>query len=257
VTPEQRTPESDRHLDVAAYALGILDPRDAAAFEEHLATCDLCAEQLDELVGLGPILAEYAEAAPPHETPAPHERPPAAGAGAAHEAADPQLGALIDRVAAARRRSRLRRMYALAAAVVLIIGGPVVASVIASGAHSGSGAATNAAGAALPITGTQHSAADAATGVSGTVGLAATKWGTHVALKLSGVKGPLTCDLVAVSRTGQQQTVASWLVPAPGYGVPGAEAPLVLYGAAGMNTGDIDHFEVRTTTGQNLLTIPV
>jgi hypothetical protein len=167
------------------------------------------------------------------------------------------LDELIGRVAASRKRSRLRRMYALTAAIVLIVGGPVVAGVLVNAHHSATQSEAGTTGGTLPITGVQHSAVNSATGVSATVGLAATKWGTHVALKLSGVSGPLTCDLVAVSKTGERQVVATWTVPNPGYGVPGATAPLVLYGGAGMTPTDIDHFDVQTTAGQNLVTIPV
>ena len=278
MSTEQRAPESDPHIDVAAYALGLLDPAEATAFEEHLAGCDICADELESMVELEPILAEFgAERQPPStepeaSTPAGH----AAGAPSMPESSaqsqpqsqaqslsgesDAMLDARIGRVAAARKRSRLRRMYALAAAIVLIVGGPVVASVITASNHNTTtvqGEGPGPSNAPLPITGELHSAVNTTTGVSATVGLVSMKWGTHVALKLAGVHGPLTCDLVAVSKTGQRQVVATWTVPTPGYGVPGATAPLVLYGGAGMKQADIDHFDVETTSGQNLVTVPV
>ncbi len=261
MTTEQRAPESDPHVDVAAYALGLLDPAEATAFEEHLAGCDICAGELESMVALEPILAEFGtERQPQTDTEAPTrgEQPRSESQQASGES-DAMLDALIGRVAASRKRSRLRRMYALAAAIVLIVGGPVVASVITASNHNTTvqGEGNGPTNAALPITGEQHSAVNSATGVAATVGLVSMKWGTHVALKLSGVHGPLTCDLVAVSKTGQRQVVATWIVPAPGYGVAGASAPLVLYGGAGMQQADIDHFNVETTTGQNLVTIPV
>jgi anti-sigma factor RsiW len=267
VTTEQRAPEIDPHVDVAAYALGLLDPAEATAFEEHLAGCAICADELDSMVALEPILAEFgAEPRPPAESEVPTRGRHAAAAlppqsRQASGESDATLDALIGRVAESRKRSRLRRMYALAAAIVLIVGGPVVASLITASNHNSNptaqGEGTGPTNAPLPITGEQHSAVNSATGVSATVGLVSLKWGTHVALKLAGVHGPLTCDLVAVSKTGQRQVVATWMVPTPGYGVPGAAAPLVLYGGAGMKQADIDHFNVETTTGQNLVTIPV
>ena len=36
-------PVRSEHTDVAAYALGLLDPADRQAFEEHLAGCPGCA----------------------------------------------------------------------------------------------------------------------------------------------------------------------------------------------------------------------
>ncbi|HEV3170961.1 MAG TPA: zf-HC2 domain-containing protein [Actinocrinis sp.] len=272
MTTEQRAPESDPHIDVAAYALGLLDPAEAAAFEDHLAGCDICADELESMVALEPILAEFgAERQPPADPGAPTRGKHAAGLPSmpgsltqpqpqqASGESSPMLDALIGRVAESRKRSRLRRMYALAAAIVLIVGGPVVASVITASNHNSTvqGEGTGPTNAPLPVTGEQHSAVNSVTGASATVGLVSMKWGTHVALKLSGVHGPLTCDLVAVSKTGQRQVVATWIVPSPGYGVPGATAPLVLYGGAGMKQSDIDHFDVETTTGQNLVTIPV
>jgi anti-sigma factor RsiW len=37
------------HWDVAAYALGVLDHRDTARFEDHLADCASCAVELESL----------------------------------------------------------------------------------------------------------------------------------------------------------------------------------------------------------------
>lgn len=270
--PQPQPPGGEPHLDVAAYALGVLGDADATAFEEHLAGCEACQNELDELIGVESILAEYAAAQAPPAPPAqshtaqastaesptaqapalaqPTEQPPP-------QTADPMLDRLIAEVAASRRKSRVRRIYALAAAVVLIAGGPLAVGILGSGSTDAPPSQAQATAGPLPITGQQFSATNPATGVSATVGLAPMAWGTHVALELSGVQGPLTCDLVAVSSTGQRQTVASWQVPATGYGVTGNAAPLVLYGGAGMAPADIDHFEVQTSTGQVLLTIPV
>lgn len=47
------SPVPNEHETVGAYALGILDDAEATAFEAHLATCEWCAQQLDELAGDG------------------------------------------------------------------------------------------------------------------------------------------------------------------------------------------------------------
>ncbi|MFD0431412.1 zf-HC2 domain-containing protein [Streptomyces zhihengii] len=39
------------HRDVAAYALGVLEPGDALRFEEHLGGCGRCAVQLSDFSG--------------------------------------------------------------------------------------------------------------------------------------------------------------------------------------------------------------
>ncbi|WP_018658395.1 zf-HC2 domain-containing protein [Actinomadura flavalba] len=46
------------HTDVAAYALGVLEPGDRAAFETHLASCARCR---DELAALAPAAARLRE----------------------------------------------------------------------------------------------------------------------------------------------------------------------------------------------------
>ena len=53
---------SDEHIDVGAYALGLLEEEDSAAFEAHLAHCALCHAELAAfspmkalLTGLGPV----------------------------------------------------------------------------------------------------------------------------------------------------------------------------------------------------------
>ncbi|PWI45509.1 zf-HC2 domain-containing protein [Streptomyces sp. ICBB 8177] len=48
------------HVDVGAYALGLLEEADADRFEEHLAQCGRCADLLEDFVGLEPLLAAYA-----------------------------------------------------------------------------------------------------------------------------------------------------------------------------------------------------
>ena len=53
--------------DVAAYALGALDPAEAEAFRRHLETCAVCQE---ELASFEQVVNELPGAAPPHKAPA-------------------------------------------------------------------------------------------------------------------------------------------------------------------------------------------
>ena len=55
------SPGPSEHETVGAYALGILDDAEATAFEAHLAGCEWCAQQLDELAGMEPMLAALAD----------------------------------------------------------------------------------------------------------------------------------------------------------------------------------------------------
>jgi hypothetical protein len=91
----------------------------------------------------------------------------------------------------------------------------------------------------------------------GTVGLVAKAWGTQVTLDLSKVHGPAECELVAVSRTGERRVVMGWLVTAPGDGVPGHPAHLVLRGGTSIPRSDLSRVDVDVVNGRTLVSIPV
>jgi anti-sigma-K factor RskA len=57
---------SPDHVNIAAYALGRLESDERARFEEHLATCEACR---DEVVGLSATAEALGRAAPPIELP--------------------------------------------------------------------------------------------------------------------------------------------------------------------------------------------
>lgn len=222
---------SDEHFDVGAYSLGLLEPRDRQAFEAHLARCLSCAAELAELSGMAQLLRGI--------------RPVEAGPDEA------TVTTLVRRRAASqRRRSRWQVALGAAAGIVLLAGGVAVGITTAPG-QSGPGAAQ------LTIVGQRHSAADPVTGVAGTVGLLSKAWGTQVTLDLSKVRGPLECELMAVSRNGERRVVAGWLVPAAGYGVPGHPGHLILEGGTSIPAGDLTRLEVDVVRGRTLLTIPV
>jgi hypothetical protein len=224
---------SSPHTDIGAYSLGLLEPRDRQAFEDHLARCPSCAA---ELAQLSPM-AELLRGIEPAEAP----EPPG-------EATVTEL--VRRRAARQRQRTRWRVALGAAAAVVLLAGGVAVGIATAPG-QNGPGATQ------LTVVGQRHSATDPATGVAGTVGLVSKPWGTQVTLDLSKVRGPLECELVAVSRTGERRVVVGWLVPAAGYGVPGHPAHLILEGGTSIPASDLARVEVDVVRGRTLLTIPV
>lgn len=55
----------DLHTFGGAYALDALDPHEHVEFEQHLATCDLCRVETDELIETAARLGSVAEAVPP------------------------------------------------------------------------------------------------------------------------------------------------------------------------------------------------
>jgi hypothetical protein len=74
---------------------------------------------------------------------------------------------------------------------------------------------------------------------------------------LRGVRGPLDCELVAVSASGEQRVVLGWLVPAAGYGVPGHPGHLIISGGTAIARKNLSRLEVKVVGGKTLLTIPV
>lgn len=236
------------HDAVGAYALGVLDPAQSAAFEAHLAVCGYCARQLDELAGMEPVLAELAaDGVPGAARPGPR-----------------LLDGLLDEVAEERTGRRRRARYLLAAAAALIVGGPLAALAV-SGADTGTRppearATSPAEDAFFHDIPDKVAATDRSTDVTATVGMEEKSWGTHTVLELKNVKGPLKCSLVAVGKNGDEEAVTSWAVPKWGYGIKDspvkwARAPLYVHGGASMDPADIDHFEVRTFGGRRLVEV--
>ncbi|MFI1397841.1 anti-sigma factor family protein [Streptomyces sp. NPDC020681] len=266
------------HDAVGAYVLGVLDDADASAFEAHLAGCDICAAHLEEFSGMEPMLAMLAEApAPPAGRSNVLSMPGMPDAQDWSDFGRPRavpvvpappspklLGGLLDEVAAKRAAKRRRGMYLVAAAAALIIGGPTAAVVVTSN-DSGSNEAlphptSPAEDAFFNHMEEKVKATDPTTKVSATVGLEKKGWGTHTVLELKNVKGPLKCNLIAVSKTGEEEVVTSWAVPRWGYGIPdspdkAAKNPLYVHGGAAMDRNDIDHFEVRTFEGKRLVEV--
>ncbi len=252
--------QGDLHETVGAYALGILDDAEATAFEEHLATCEWCAQQLDELAGMEPMLAALADLPGTRGTPAIGEtlavRP------------SPQLAdRLVDEVSERRAKKRRRGFYLVAAAAALIIGGPVTAIAVTGGDTTQQAAPEQTVSPAKQVFSDTAAkdkvqATDASTQVSLAVGMDSKPYGTGLAMELKNVKGPQKCSLIAVGKDGERETATTWTVPKWGYGIEGAATelarnPLYLQGAVAMKTADIDHFEVVTFDGDKLAEVDV
>ncbi|GAA4817630.1 anti-sigma factor [Streptomyces ziwulingensis] len=250
----------NEHETVGAYALGILDDAEATAFEAHLATCQWCARQLDELAGMEPMLAALADL-PGTGTPEIAESLSARPA--------PRLTEkLVDEVAERRARKKRRNLYLVGTAAALIIGGPFAAVATTSGGEDsggGGGRGTQArpespARSAFTDMPDRVSATDPGTQVTATVGLAKKNWGTDAVLELKNVKGPQKCLLIAVGTDGARETVTSWSVPDRGYGIPDATTekarqPLYVHGGAAFQPDEIDRFEVVTFDGKRLVEV--
>lgn len=245
----------NEHETVGAYALGILDDAEATAFEAHLAGCEWCAQQLDELAGMEPMLAALADLPDSGSTPAIGESLSARPS--------PRLAEkLVDEVAERRALKRRKSFYMVAAAAALIIAGPVAVMAASGGGDSGQSGTPLAATAQTTFNQLPDkvSGTDSATGASATVAMGEKNWGTSTVLELKGVKGPLKCSLVAVAKNGERQTLGSWSVPKWGYGLPDAKSPeaknpLYIGGGTALKPNEIDHFEVVTFDGKKLVQV--
>ncbi|MEV5608340.1 zf-HC2 domain-containing protein [Streptomyces sp. NPDC052225] len=254
---EPTDPTGDVHETVGAYALGILDDAEASAFEAHLATCVACARHLEEFAGMEPMLAALADLPPERGT-------PHIGAALAARPSPRLAESLVDEVARKRTRKRRRGMYLVAAAAALIIGGPLTVMAVTDDGGTGTVAEPH------PTSPAQDAffhhmpdkvhATDATTKVTATIGMEKKAWGTHTALELKNVKGPLKCSLIAVGKNGERETVTTWAVPKWGYGITdspheSATYPLYVHGGAAFERDEIDHFEVETLDGKRLVEV--
>ncbi|MCX5233286.1 zf-HC2 domain-containing protein [Streptomyces sp. NBC_00233] len=250
----------DPHMDVAAYVLGILGPAETEAFEGHLLTCPDCTH---EAVQLGEIAQRLEILATPVDAPAAAGR----GIGQHSVAGIPTLAErqvplgtltpgpeLLERTIAATavelRTIRRRRFILVAAAAAAIIAGPILALNVPD-----QDVPTTAAPMVPAMIGQQHTAHNPVTGVTATAALQPKAWGTAITLRLSGVKGPQACQLLAVGTDGGARPVGDWTVPAPGYGVPGKPDPLTLSASTDLPPNQLDHLEIRSTAGHTLATI--
>ncbi|MFE4676718.1 zf-HC2 domain-containing protein [Streptomyces sp. NPDC056723] len=211
----------DRHRDVGAYALGVLDEADRFRFEDHLGQCPRCVARVGEFGSTTAALALYARATPPAvET--------------VTEAGPVLLDGLVSRMERVRRAGHRRWLCAMAAAVVLAVAGPGV--VVLGG--SGDGAV-------------RLDARDARTGVSASVTASGREWGTAVGIEVRDTRGPRVCELVAVGKDGSRQTVTTWAARAHD------AAATTTQSAVALHPQEIARFEVRTTDGTRLVTIPM
>ncbi|MEV6617384.1 zf-HC2 domain-containing protein [Streptomyces sp. NPDC051051] len=211
----------ERHRDVGAYALGVLDEAEAFRFEDHLMECPRCAAEVTEFGATTRQLMLYRRATPR----AVH---PFAGPG-------PQLlDRLLHEVAARRRAVGRRLLYAVAAAVVAAVAGPVLAMTAAAGGEEPARVVA---------------ATDQRSGVWAQVTSEDELWGSQVELKVKDAAGPRACHLIVIGHDGSEETVTSWMVP------DHDARPNTMKGGATMRTDEIARYEVRTMTGETLVVL--
>ncbi|GGT23679.1 zf-HC2 domain-containing protein [Streptomyces chromofuscus] len=209
----------ERHRDVGAYALGVLEEADAFRFEDHLMECPQCSLQVTEFGPTARQLLLYRRATPR----------------AVHPLAGPGprlLDRLLGEVAARRRAGRRLRLLAVAAAVVCAVAGPVIAMVAEGGERA-----------------VRVSATDERSGVWAQVTSEDAPWGSKLVLEVKDAAGPRACRLVAIGGDGSEETATNWTVPRHD------ARSNTMRGATALHPDQIDRYEVRTTAGERLVTL--
>lgn len=242
----------EQHFDVAAYALGVLDDRDAERFEDHLIDCATCAIELESMLPVVDILSDVD-----------------ADALVATEQSRRDgivLKKMISEVKRERRRANSRRLYSLAAAVVvfamlsigaLFAGGQWLAPEPRSGSSLDQPRnskqldplplSEGGVGIGGPdLAGERLGSTDARSGVRADVALEPKDWGTQVSFAVSNIRGPLTCRLVAVRTDGSSEVLSTWQVGDKGWGTAAQPDPLLLVAATALPRDEIAHLQVQS-----------
>jgi Putative zinc-finger len=246
----------EQHFDVAAYALGVLDERDASRFEDHLIECPACAVELESFLQVADILADVD-----------------ADALVATEESRKDglvLKKVIRAVSSERRKANSRRLYSLAAAVVvfamlsigaLFAGARWLApdqqgNPTAQGTPTGQGSAGPTQLDPLPpgggfggpeeaLAGQRIGSTDARTGVRLDAGLKEIDLGTQIQFAVSNIKGPKECELVATGTDGSSTVLSSWTVGKTGWGTAERPEPLLLSAVTAKPRSEIANLQIR------------
>jgi hypothetical protein len=238
----------EQHFDVAAYALGVLDERDAARFEDHLIECPTCAIELESLLPVVDILADVdADALVATEQ---------------SRQSGVMLTRMIGEVKRERKHANSRRLYSLAAAVVvfamLSIGAlfagakwfapeqkPPVTATRSSGPTQLDPLPPDGGIGGPDLPGDRYGVRDTRTGVRLDAGLEKKDWGTQISFAVSNITGPRVCQLVATRTDGGTQVLTTWTVGDKGWGTAAQPQPLTLQAVTALPRDQIAHLAVQ------------
>ncbi|HET9171697.1 MAG TPA: zf-HC2 domain-containing protein [Actinospica sp.] len=255
--------------ELGAYLLGTLEPADAEQMRAHLEWCQACRAEYAELAPVAGLLAKvpaeafFETARDPAAMPDPamwdRLRSRAALVGGVGPAGDPRLRANPSLPSGQRpggtvrppqpnpssRPSSRRARRSMRPSTAALMSGVLVAAAavgIYAGTRSSSG---------LPAGTETVTAQNAADGVTGTVQYHAADWGSWVQITLKGVKPGDDCVLYAMDKDGNKAVASSWWAP------DAISQSATIPGGVAMDVSDIKKFQVATTAGEVLLTVPV
>lgn len=230
----------ESHTQLGAYALGALDPAEAADFEQrHLRTCPQCRFDLNELMALRESLDEV---------------PPEAFLDGPPDGGDLLLQKTLRRMreeepAPARSSRRGLALVAAAALLVAALGGGILV-----------GRQTSSSEQAIPIPapptdvpGTKSVAGrNSATGVQLAASVSPFQGWVRVNVSVKGVKAGEKCLLQVVTKEGQAVTAGSWQVSDKW-----ESQGFTLDGSALVAPDDVKSVDIVTVDGQKLVSAQV
>jgi hypothetical protein len=251
-------------LALGGYVLNTLPSAEMERVRVHLAECAECRAEHTQLAGLPALLAAVTEAEASGQTvPTAEgnladrlvvraaegarsslpERPAAPAVSPVPE------GSVLERLlqqAASRRRRTWRLQLAGAAASLTFIAAAAGGTWLAAVGSVGSQATPP--GPTTPTAWRTFSGTDPTTGVSASVKVSPSAWGSVLQVSAKGAPAGITCRLQAVGPGGARTDGATWRA---GEYPPGTTIP----GAVAMSPGAIEHFEILAGNGQKLVTM--
>jgi len=180
---------ADPHQLLGAYLLGGLEPDEAAAFEEHLARCTDCRQELDDLASLPALLDAI---------PVPDAVALGAAAGREPALSVPAPAAvprrLLDELSMRRRKARLRWTAALAAVAAACLAAGVLAGPLFN----------------QPPKPDASYSVQASDGLQITVGMVKKTWGTELAVEGRSLPADGTFSLWVKDHDGGEDRACAW-----------------------------------------------
>ncbi|MEN3309509.1 MAG: hypothetical protein V7603_5711 [Micromonosporaceae bacterium] len=241
------TASDSRHAGelLGPYALGVLDPAEAHAVEEHLASCAQCRAELADLSAMARALGEV---------------PPEAFLDGPPEGGDLLLRRTLRAVRGEQEQSRRRRTVLVAAGVAALAAAALGSGVLVGRQTAGRPAALPATSAApspgpsAAPSGTRVvSGRDPSTGAAMVVSVIPAAGWVRVHATVTGVRAGQKCQILVVPRGGGAGVSAgSWLVSARG-----ERNGTTLDGAALVAPADVSAVQVVTFDGRTLVSVPV
>ncbi|MBB5932892.1 anti-sigma factor family protein [Streptomyces echinatus] len=261
------TEHDDLRLALGAYVLGTLPPEEAEQVRAHLVHCAECQAEHARLAGLPALLATVtpAEASRPAVPTAdgnladrlvaragetvrgqsPEEPAVPAVPVTPHTREGGVLERLLQQAATRRRRTRRLQLAGAAASVALTAAAAGGAWLAAVGTVGSVAAPPGSSATAFTRT---FSGSDSATGVSASVRVSPSVWGSVLQVSARGAPAGTTCRLQAVGPDGARADGATWWA---GKYPSGTTIP----GTVAMAPEAIQHFEIIADNGQKLVTM--